>query len=70
MEQHYIITFGVAGEPPSIYYTTGIVIKEYPGNPITLLSMVLEEIEKTSPVCFRKRIPSEKIGIKMMVKVN
>jgi hypothetical protein len=70
MEQHYIVTFGISGESAHQFYTLGIIIKKYPGDPTVLLVQILDEIEKNSYKHFNRYIFAKNIGIRSLTLVN
>jgi hypothetical protein len=70
MEQHYIVTFCISGEPAANQYTTGVIIKEYPGHPGKLLELILKAIEKDAEESFEKRIHHSRIAIINLTKAN
>lgn len=70
MEQHYLITFCTASSGANNFFTTGVIIKQYPGDPYKLLQEILQNIEDNSWKDFKRRIYKDEIGIKNLTKVN
>jgi hypothetical protein len=69
MEQHYIVVFGIQGENIGNSYTSGIIIDEYPGDPITLINLIHATIEKDSYKNFNKWIDRNHVAVKSLTLV-
>lgn len=68
IQQHYIIIFGIAGEPLGNSYSTGVII-DYPGDPIKLHNLICELISRDSIINFNKFIYKHSIRIECLTKV-